>query len=138
MTPLYTDQYLESLLSSTGNIAVVGMSPRPQRPSNRVARYLIDCGYTVIPVNPGQEVILGLKCYPDLISVPEDIGIVDIFRRPEDVEPIVEQAIAAGAGSVWMQLGISHHEAAQKAAQAGLSVVMDRCIKIEHERLFDR
>lgn len=138
MATLSEDEQLESLLSSSKNIAVVGLSPKPQRPSNQVARYLIDNGYTVIPVNPGQKEILGLNCYPDLNSIPADIDIVDIFRRPEDVEPVIEQAIAAGAGAVWMQLGIRHQKAAHMAAQAGLDVVVDRCIKIEHARLFDR
>ncbi len=138
MTLLSMDQHIKSLLTSTRNIAVVGLSPKPERPSNRVARYLIDNGYNVIPVNPGQKEILGLHCYPDLASVPAEIGIVDIFRKPEDVGPIVDQAISTGAGAVWMQLGISHQKGARKAAQAGLSVVMDRCIKIEHARLFDR
>ncbi len=138
MPTLSTDHHLESLLFSSHTIAVVGLSPKLQRPSNRVARYLIDSGYAVIPVNPGQREILGLTCYPDLNSIPAAIDIVDIFRKPEDVEPVIDQAIAIGAGAVWMQLGIRPEKAAQKAVQAGLGVVVDRCIKIEHARLFDR
>jgi predicted CoA-binding protein len=132
------DQHLESLLTSSKNIAVVGLSPKLQRPSNQVARYLIENGYTVIPVNPGQKKILGLNCYPDLNSIPAAIDIVDIFRKSEDVEPVIDQAINANAKAVWMQLDIRHEKAAQKAAQAGLEVVVDRCIKIEHARLFNR
>jgi predicted CoA-binding protein len=131
-----SDHQMRSLLSPPKNIAVVGLSPKPERPSNGVARYLLDKGYTVIPVNPGHQQILGLHCYPDLTSVPEGIDIVDIFRRIEDIPAVVDQAVAAGAGVVWMQLGLSHDGAARTAAQAGLEVVMDRCIKIEHARLF--
>ncbi len=131
-----SDLQMHSLLSPPKHIAVVGLSPKPERPSNLVARYLIDKGYAVIPVNPGHRQILGLHCFPDLASVPAAIDIVDIFRRKEDIPAIVDQAITAGAGAVWMQLGLSHDAAARSAVQAGLAVVMDRCIKIEHARLF--
>ena len=131
-----SDLQMQSLLSPPKNIAVVGLSPKPERPSNRVARYLIDRGYTIIPVNPGHQQILGLQCYPDLASIAVAIDIVDIFRRAEDIPAIVDQAIAVGAGAVWMQLGLSHAAAAREAVQAGLAVIMDRCIKIEHARLF--
>ena len=118
------------------SIAVVGLSPKESRPSNRVARYLIDAGYNVIPVNPGQLEILGRTCYPDLESVPEQVEIVDIFRRSEDVLPVVKSAVAIGAKVVWMQLGIVHEQAAKLAEEAGLTVVMDRCIKVDHQNHF--
>ena len=100
-----------------------------------VARYLIKAGYTVIPVNPGHSQILGLTCYANLKEVPEKIDIVDIFRNSADVGPIVEDAIAIGAKAVWMQLGVVNEEAAANAKAHGLAVVMDRCIKIDHQAL---
>lgn len=123
------------ILKSFRNIAVVGLSPKENRPSNQVARYLIDAGYNVIPVNPGQDEILGRKCYPDLESIPETVEIVDIFRRSEDIPPVVKSAIKISAKVVWMQLGIVNDEAATEAKEAGLSVIMDRCIKIDHQSL---
>lgn len=120
---------IHKLLTTAKTIAVVGLSPKESRPSNMVARYLIEAGYTVIPVNPGQEEILGLPCYPDLGSIPTRVDIIDIFRRSEDVPPIVAEAIAIGAKAVWMQEGVIHAEAAQTAQAAGLVVVMDRCLK---------
>lgn len=116
-------------------IAAVGLSPKPERPSNMVARYLLDTGYTVIPVNPGQKEILGLPCYPNLASIPVPVDIVDIFRRPEHVPQIVDEAIAINAKVIWMQEGIVNEEAARKARDAGLTVIMDRCIKKDHENL---
>ena len=126
---------IKKLLATARTIAVVGLSPKESRPSNMVARYLLEAGYTVIPVNPGQEEILGLDCYPDLSSIPIPVDIVDIFRRSEDVPPIVAEAIAVGAKAVWMQEGVIHAEAAQTAKAAGLVVVMDRCIKTVHHDL---
>jgi len=123
------------LLKRVSSIAVVGLSPKESRPSNMVARYLIESGYKIIPVNPGQTEILGEICYPDLLSVREQIEIVDIFRRSEDVLPIVEQAVEIGARAVWMQQGIVNSEAAEFARQKGLFVVMDRCIKVDHTTL---
>jgi len=123
---------IAALLATARTIAVVGLSPKPDRPSNQVARYLLAAGYTVIPVNPGQTEILGQVCYPSLGAVPLSIDIVDIFRRAAEVAPIVEEAIAVKAKAIWMQLGISQEEAAEKARAAGLLVVMDRCLKIEH------
>ena len=117
------------------NIAVVGLSPKANRPSNQVARYLIEAGYNVIPVNPGQEEILDKKCYPDLESIAEPVDIVDIFRRTEDIPPIVDGAITIGAKVVWMQLGIVNEEAAAAARKAGLTVIMDRCLKVDHMNL---
>ncbi|MBU0480180.1 MAG: CoA-binding protein [Proteobacteria bacterium] len=126
---------ISRILKSFRHIAVVGLSPKENRPSNQVARYLIEAGYHVIPVNPGQEEILGRTCYPDLESIPGVVEVVDIFRRAEDVFPIVRSAIAIGARVVWMQLGIVNDEAAAEAKKGGLSVIMDRCIKVDHQNL---
>jgi len=123
---------IRRILQDTRTIAVVGLSPKPHRPSHQVARYLLAAGYTVIPVNPGQDAILGLACYPDLRAVPIPVDMVDIFRRPEAVVPIVQDAIAIGAKYIWMQEGIVNEKAAAEAEAAGLAVVMDRCTKIDH------
>jgi len=124
-----------SLLRQARTIAIVGLSPKEDRPSHMVGRYLLDAGYSLFPVNPGQSEILGLKCYPDLVSIPVHIDIVDIFRRSEDVYPIVEEAVKIGAGAIWMQLGIVNQEAAEFARRHGLQTVMDRCIKVDHSTL---
>lgn len=124
---------LTSLLKSARRIAVVGLSPKPGRPSHQVGAYLLAAGYEVIPVNPGHDRLLGLTAYPDLRSVPGRVDIVDIFRRAEEVPAIVEEAIAIGAGAVWMQLGIVHEQAAARARAAGLAVVMDRCLMVDHQ-----
>ena len=116
-------------------IAVVGLSAKRYRPSYGVAEYMQRAGYRIIPVNPHETEILGEKCYPDLESVPEPIDIVDIFRRSEYVPEIVEAAIRKGAKVVWMQEGVIHEEAARRAQEAGLEVVMDRCILKDHRRL---
>jgi len=100
-----------------------------------VGRYLLAAGYTLFPVNPGQSEIFGLRCYPDLKSIAERIDIVDIFRRSEEVMPIVEEAVEIGAGAIWMQQGIVNQEAAEYARRHGLIVVMDRCIKVDHSLL---
>ncbi len=110
----------------TKTIAVVGLSPRPDRDSNVVAKYLQDQGFRIIPVNPLAEELLGEKSYPDLLSVPEKVDLVDIFRRSSEVMPVVEEAIKIGAAAVWMQDGVINEEAAALARQAGLIVVMDR------------
>jgi len=123
------------ILNNYKTIAVVGLSSEPQRPAYSIARYMKKQGYRIIPVNPGESEVLGEKAYPDLSSVPEQIEIVNIFRRPEFVPGVVEEAIAVGAKVVWMQEGIAHEEAAERADEAGLSVVMDRCIRTEHRRL---
>lgn len=124
---------IHKLLTTARTIAVVGLSPKESRPSNMVARYLIEKGYTVIPVNPGQQEILGLNCYPDLSSIPTPVEIVNIFRRSEDVPPIVVEAIRIGAKAIWMQEGVIHAEAAKTAKAAGLLVIMDSCIKTVHQ-----
>ena len=126
---------IPELLHSIHTIAVVGLSPRRFRPSYGVAEYLQRAGYRIIPVNPHVAEILGEKCYPDLDSIPEPVDLVDIFRRPEFVPEIVEAAIRKGARAIWMQEGVVHEEAARRAAQAGLEVVMDRCILKDHRRL---
>lgn len=130
------DSEIKDILSQYKVIAVVGLSDDPSKDSNRVARYLIEHGFTVVPVNPTKETILGLKSYPDLKSIPFPVDIVDIFRKPADVPPVVDEAIAIGAKVVWMQLGIAHNEAAKKAKDAGLKVVQSKCIKVEHTRYF--
>lgn len=122
---------IATLLRAAKRIAVVGLSPKPARPSHRVALALMAAGYEVIPVNPGHEEILGRRCYPSLSAVPPPVDIVDIFRQPQEVPAIVEQAIASGARAVWMQSGIVHPEAAARAEAAGLLVVMDRCLAVE-------
>lgn len=125
----------KEILSNCNTIAVVGLSSDGARASNRVAKYLMEQGYQVIPVNPKESSVLGKTCYPDLKAVPEKVDLVDVFRRSEDVAPIVDQAIEIGAGVVWMQEGIKNETAAQKARQAGLKVVQDRCIMKEHRLL---
>ena len=116
-------------------VAVVGLSPNEERDSYRVAEYLQEQGYKVIPVNPMASEVLGEKSYPDLHAVPGKVEIVDIFRRASDVPPIVDQAIEKGAKVVWMQEGIVNEEAALLARQAGITVVMDKCIKKVHQGL---
>ena len=123
------------ILQSARTIAVVGLSGKRYRPSYGVAEYLKRSGYRIIPVNPEEAEVLGEKCYPDLDSVPGEIDVVDIFRRSEFVPEIVEAAIRKGAKAVWMQEGVIHEEAAQHAREAGLAVVMDRCILKDHRRL---
>jgi predicted CoA-binding protein len=123
------------ILKDCRTVAVVGMSPDTERPSHGVFRYLRDEGYRVIPVNPRFPRILGETCYPDLAAIPEKVDVVDIFRRAEDVLPIVDQAIEIGARAVWMQRGIINETAAGRAREAGLEVVMDKCMKIEHLRM---
>ncbi len=126
---------IKTLLATSSTIAAVGLSPKESRPSNQVARYLIAAGYTVIPVNPGQEQILGLPCYADLDAIPGPVDLVDIFRRSEEVGPIVAAAIRIGAKGVWMQEGVANEAAAAMARAAGLTVVMDRCLKTVHAGL---
>lgn len=126
---------IAELLRTSKTIAVVGLSSNRFRPSYGVAEYMQEAGYRIIPVNPAESEVLGEKCYPALGDVPEKIDIVDVFRRPEFVPAIVDEAIAAGARAIWMQEGVVHEEAAEKARKAGLFVVMDRCILKDHARL---
>lgn len=127
---------LRRILTDYKRVAIVGLSDDWSRPSNFAAKYLLDHGFEVIPVNPKYDQILGQKCYADLKDIPTPVDVVDLFQRVERVPPFVDQAIEIGAKVVWMQLGIVHEEAAQKARDAGLEVVMDRCMKIEYARLF--
>jgi len=127
---------LRRILSTYKRVAMVGLSADWWRPSFFAAKYLLEHGFEVIPVNPKYEEILGQKCYPDLKSIPTPVDIVDLFQKIERVPPFVDNAIAIGAKVVWMQLGIINQQAAQKAADAGLEVVMNRCMKIEYARIF--
>lgn len=123
---------VKEVLRTARTIAVVGFSPKENRPSNMVGCYLIQAGFRVIPVNPGHSEICGLRCYPDLVSIPEPVDVVDIFRRSEEVLSVVEEAIAIRAKVIWMQQGIINQEAAMLAEKAGLIVIMDRCLKVDH------
>lgn len=125
----------KEILNSNRVIAVVGLSPKTDRPSYRVASYLKEQGYRIIPVNPGAREILGEVCYPDLSSISEHVDVVDIFRKPEEVSDIVEEAIRAEAKVIWMQEGVINEGAAERAKQAGLLVVMDKCMKKTHQEL---
>ena len=127
---------LRRILNTHKRVAIVGLSADWSRPSFFTAKYLLERGFEVIPVNPKYAEILGQECYPDLKSIPTPVDIVDLFQKAERVPPFVDAAIAIGAKVVWMQLGIIHREAAQKARDAGLEVVMDRCMKIEYARIF--
>lgn len=124
------------ILERYRRIAMVGLSSNPFRPSHFAAIYLISEGYDVIPVNPRESEVLGKKSYPSISAIPGQVEVVDIFRESAAVPAIVDEAIAAGAKVIWMQLGVIHDEAAEKARRAGLEVVMDRCMKIEHARFF--
>jgi hypothetical protein len=128
---------IEQILRQYTRVAVVGLSPDPDRPSHGVALYLARHGYEITPVNPKAGEILGRKCYPTLKQVPQPLEIVDIFRDRAAIPEIVDEAIECGAKVIWMQSGLAHQAAAQKARQAGLDVVMDRCIKVEHFNLPD-
>lgn len=134
---LSRQQEIAELLRNVHSIAIVGLSPKENRPSNMVARYLLAAGYVIYPVNPGHSQILGQTCYAELAAVPFPVDIVDIFRKSEDVLPIVEQAVQLKPlpGAIWMQQGIINEQAAQLARNNGIFVVMDRCIKIDHQNL---
>ena len=119
---------IRHLLETAKTIAVVGLSPKHDRASNGVSRGLQHFGYRIVPVNPGQSELLGEKCYPDLMSVPDGIDLVDVFRAPEHVAEVVEQCIARGFPAVWLQEGVVDEAAAERAQAAGIMVVMDRCI----------
>ena len=127
---------LRRILMQNRTIAVVGLSANWYRPSYFAAKYMIEHGYTVIPVNPAYAEVLGQKCYPSLREVPQQVDIVDCFRRAEDIPVIAEEAIAIGAKVLWLQIGVINPEAVRRAEGAGLEVVMDRCVKIEYARLF--
>ena len=127
---------LRRILTIYKRVAIVGLSDDWSRPSNFAGKYLLEHGFEVIPVNPRYDEILGQKCYPDLAAIPTPVDIVDLFQRAERVPAFVDAAIEIGAKVVWMQLGIVHQEAAEKARTAGLETIMDRCMKIEYARLF--
>jgi predicted CoA-binding protein len=122
------DDQIKEILEKYKKVAIVGLSSDATRPSNAVARFLKSKGFNIIPVNPQETKIVGEKAYPDLNSIPDTVEIVDIFRRPEHVPAIVDQAIKIGAKVVWMQEGVVNHPAARKASESGIIVVMDRCI----------
>jgi predicted CoA-binding protein len=132
------EEELKQILKTSKTVAVVGISPKEDRPSYRVAAYLQSKGYRIIPVRPDGDTILGEKVYPRLMEIPKEIEIdvVDIFRKSEEVPPIVEETIRRGARVVWMQEGVIHQAAGEEAVRAGLKVVMDRCMKKDYQRLF--
>ena len=138
MNPNYESDIktLRRILIEYKRVAMVGLSADWYRPSNFAAKYLLEHGFDVIPVNPKYDEILGQKCYPDLKSIPTPVDVVDLFQRTERIPPFVDEAIAIGAKVVWMQLSIINEDAAATAIEAGLEVVMDRCMKIEYARLF--
>ncbi|WP_457752658.1 CoA-binding protein [Thermococcus sp.] len=131
-----TDDDIQEILTRYKRIALVGASPKPERASHDVMKYLLDHGYDVIPVNPRYEEVLGRKCYPSVLDIPGEVEIVDLFIRPEFTMEYVEQAIKKGAKVVWFQFNTYNREAFKKAKEAGLTAVAHRCIKQEHERLF--
>lgn len=126
------------LLSRYRRIAMVGVSGNPTRASYRAMVHMMSKGYTIYPVNPSYDEILGVPCYKSLLDIKEPIDIVDIFRRPDTVMPLVSEALEVGAKVFWMQIGVINEEAAQQAAAAGLEVIMDRCVKIEHCRFYGK
>ena len=126
---------LRRILTQRRTIAVVGLSAQWHRPSYFAAKYMQDHGYRIIPVNPNYSEVLGQRCYPGLTDIPEQVGIVDCFRRASEMVPIARDAVAIGAKVLWMQLGIRNDEAASIAVAAGLDVVMDHCVKIEYARI---
>jgi len=128
---------IEAILRECRKIAVVGLSPKESRDSNKVARYLMKQGYEIVPINPGQREILGKTCYRSLKDIPFQVDMADLFLNPTRVPPVVDQAIEIGVNTVWMQLGVIHNEAAEKAEKAGIRVIMNICIKKEHEKLAD-
>lgn len=123
---------ISRVLRESRTVAVVGLSPRPERDSHRVARYLQQVGYRVIPVNPAVEEVLGERSYPSLEAVPDDVDLVDVFRRPPEIPALADAAIRKGVRFFWMQLGIEHPEAARRLRGAGIEVVQNRCALVEH------
>lgn len=133
--PVEHDDELREILQSTRSIAVVGASNKPYRDSNSIAEFLIRAGYDVLPVNPAYAETNGRTCHPSIASIGRPVDMVDVFRNPDAVDEVVSDAIASGAKVLWLQLGVVHEAAAARAEQAGLRVVMDRCIAVEHRRL---
>lgn len=129
------DEAMARLLRTTHRIAIVGLSDKPERPSHRVAAYLQRQGYRIVPVTPVHREILGERCYPSLALIEGPVDLVDVFRRPEEAAAVAREAVAIGARSLWLQLGVISDEARAIAEAAGMPLVMDRCLKIEHARL---
>jgi hypothetical protein len=129
---------IRALLERVRRIAVVGLSPKPDRDSNRIARYLLESGYEVVPVYPRGEEILGRKAYRSVQEIPGGVELVDVFRRGEDLPAVVEDGLGAGAAAFWFQIDCVNEAAAARAAAAGATVVMDRCIMVDHARLLGR
>jgi predicted CoA-binding protein len=130
-----TSEEIKEILVQCQTIAVVGLSPKEHRDSNMVARYMKEKGFRIIPVNPGQKEILGEKCYRNLLEIPFKPDMVNLFLNPERVPAIVDQAIEINADVIWMQLGVIHNQAATKARAKGIKVIMDKCLKTEHEKM---
>jgi predicted CoA-binding protein len=130
-----SDREIRQILETAKTVAVVGLSDKPDRDSYKVAKYLQEHGFRIIPVNPTVDHVLGEKSYASVTDIPMQVDVVDVFRKPEAVMPVVQEAIDAGASTLWLQLGVVNEEAAEKAEAAGLRVVMDRCMKIETGRL---
>lgn len=135
MPLIVDDQAIEHLLRTSHAIAIVGISDKPYRDSFTIGQYLLSHGYTMYPVNPAIDSVLGLKSYPDLKSINAPIDIVDVFRRPEYVPPIIDEAVDVGARAIWFQLGVARPQSSASASGRGLQVVEDRCIMVEHRRL---
>jgi uncharacterized protein len=135
----YQDPFtIQSIINRAKRVAIVGLSPNELRASYFVGYYLRRHGYEVVPVNPREESILGVRSYPSLADVPEPVDVVDVFRAPDAVPEIAREAVAAGAGALWLQYGVISAEGAQIAVDGGLDVVMDRCMKVEHARYLGR
>ena len=135
LMPIDDDEAIRRILKNAKTIAVVGASVKPWRDSNSIMKFLIDKGYKVFAVNPKYSEVLGITCAPDLSRVPEKIDIVDVFRRPEVLDEIVDDALEVGVKTLWLQVGVVNETAAERAERAGLNVIMDRCIRIDHQRL---
>jgi uncharacterized protein len=130
-----TDREVADILNESRIIAVIGLSPNPEKDSNRVGRYLQDHGYRIVPVNPAHPEILGEKSYPRLTDIPFEVDVADIFRKTEAIPEVVDEAIKKKVKTVWMQLGLSHGESCAKALQAGIKVVQNKCMRLEHIRV---
>ena len=135
MLPNPSDAELKKILQKVRSVAVVGLSPDPERDSHKVAAYLKEQGFRIIPVNPTVPEILGEKSYPDLDAIPGEVDVVDVFRRSEAVPEIAGQAVKKKARVLWLQRGVRHDQAAAQAREAGLTVVQDTCLKVNHKRL---
>ena len=133
--PIDDDEVVRKILLESRTIAVVGASVKPWRDSNSIMQFLLDVGYRVVPVNPTYKEVLGIPCAPSLLEVRETIDIADVFRRSDALRAIADQAIAARVKTLWTQLGVVDEEAAKKAERAGLHVIMDRCIRVDYQRL---